>query len=55
MMLAIRVTTVSAVFPLCTALMTPKRIPKGMLITKALKEKNRVIGTRSISTSSVGI
>ena len=50
---AINVTMVSAGFPLYTALITPNKMPKGILITKALREKNIVIGTLSANTSTV--
>jgi len=51
--LAIRVTAVSAGRPLYTALITPKNIPRGMLIINAVIEKNKVMGIRSLITSKV--
>ena len=51
--MANKVTTISAAFPLFTALTTPKNTPKGMLIKNAAKDKNKVMGMRSASTSTV--
>ena len=51
--LASNVTTVSAGLPRYTALITPNKIPSGILIVKALSEKNKVMGIRSARTSTV--